>query len=88
MIVYLTLAVASSLAPVPSDLLVETARLRPAIRREAPAVRREALTLTANLKADVELDRVWAIHTSNFTPRRPGLVPDTSLASHKTSSPG
>ena len=87
MMLLLTLSVASSLAPVPSAPLVETTRQRPAIRRAPPAVRREALTLTANLKADVELDRVWAIHTSNFTPRRPGLVPDTSLASHKTSSP-
>jgi hypothetical protein len=46
MIVYLTLAVASSLAPMPTAPLVETARLRPAIRRVPPAVR-QTLTLTS-----------------------------------------
>ena len=40
MALFLTLAVASSLVPVPSAPLVETARLRPAIRRAPPAVRR------------------------------------------------
>ena len=38
MIVYLTLAVASSLAPMPTAPLVETARLRPAIRRAPPSM--------------------------------------------------
>ena len=47
MIAFLTLAVASSLVPVPSAPLVETARLRiaPAIRRAPPAVRRAPAVL-------------------------------------------
>ena len=47
MALFLTLAVASSLVPVPSAPLVETARLRiaPAIRRAPPAVRRAPAVL-------------------------------------------